>query len=67
MYGVMEQVFVFAETFDKYPPRSIPPSFNPTTILDQKLMQIKAKAFIEKNIMPRDKEGDDANANKKKK
>ena len=29
MYGVMDDVFKFAATFKEYPPRSIPPSFNP--------------------------------------
>jgi len=71
VYGLMEQVFIFAETFDKYPPRSVPPSFNPTTILEQKLLQIKAKAFIEKErkILPgnANESVDDANAKTDKK
>ena len=47
MYGVMNDVFVFAETFKKFPPRSTPPSFNPATILDETLREIKAKKKIE--------------------
>ena len=47
MYGVMDDVFQFAETFKEFPPRSIPPSFNPATILDGTLREIKAKKKIE--------------------
>ncbi len=47
MYGVMNDVFVFAETFKEFPPRSTPPSFNPATILDDTLREIKAKKKIE--------------------
>lgn len=67
MYGVMDQIFIFAESFDKYPPRSIPPSFNPATILEQKLLQIKAEKFIEKSIMPHDGKSEEAKPVKKKK
>ncbi len=42
MYGVMDQVFAFAETFREFPPRSFPPSFNPANIMEQTLMEIKA-------------------------
>jgi arylsulfatase A-like enzyme len=41
MYGVMDEVMKFATTFEDFPPRSIPPSFNPATILEQTLDQIK--------------------------
>ena len=41
IYGVMDDVFKFAATFKEYPPRSIPPSFNPTTILEGVLDDIK--------------------------
>jgi arylsulfatase len=41
IYGVMDDVFKFAATFKEYPPRSIPPSFNPTTILEDVLDEIK--------------------------
>ena len=43
MYGVMNEVFQFAETFKEFPPRSIPPSFNPATILDDTLRDIKVE------------------------
>ena len=42
LYGIMEDVFTFAASFKEYPPRSFPPSFNPATILEQTLHNIKA-------------------------
>ncbi len=30
IYGAMDEVFKFADTFKEYPPRSFPPSFVPT-------------------------------------
>lgn len=47
MYGVMDDMVVFAKTFKEYPPRSIPPSFNPSTILEQTLKEIKAVRKLE--------------------
>jgi arylsulfatase len=47
MYGVMADVASFAATFKDYPPRSIPPSFNPATILDQTIKGIEAKRKLE--------------------
>jgi arylsulfatase A-like enzyme len=41
MYGVIANVTAFAETFKEYPPRSIPPSFNPATIMNNTLDQIR--------------------------
>lgn len=41
-YGMMDQVFKFAATFKEFPPRSFPPSFNPATVLEQTLHNIKA-------------------------
>ena len=41
-YGMMEKVFEFAATFKEYPPRAFPPSFNPATVLEQTLHNIKA-------------------------
>jgi len=43
MYGVMDEVFKFASTFKEFPPRSIPPSFNPATILEGVLEEIKTE------------------------
>ncbi len=42
VYGVMDEVFRFAATFKEFPPRSFPPSFNPATIMEQTLEEIKA-------------------------
>jgi arylsulfatase A-like enzyme len=47
MYGVMDEVFKFAATFDAFPPRSVPPSFNPANIMESKLKELKAKKKIE--------------------
>ncbi|HEU0068247.1 MAG TPA: arylsulfatase, partial [Nitrospiraceae bacterium] len=41
IYGVMDEVFKFAATFKEYPPRSIPPSFNPATILEETIDDIR--------------------------
>ena len=41
-YGMMEKVYEFAATFKEWPPRSFPPSFNPSTVLEQTLHNIKA-------------------------
>jgi arylsulfatase A-like enzyme len=43
MYGVMDEVAHFAATFKEYPPRSIPPSFNPATIMDETIRGIRAE------------------------
>jgi arylsulfatase len=43
MYGVMAEVFEFAATFREYPPRSFPPSFNPATVMEQTIREIKAE------------------------
>ena len=40
---MMDEVFKFAATFKDFPPRSFPPSFNPATVLDQVLGEIKEK------------------------
>jgi len=65
IYGVIGDVVTFAETFKDYPPRSIPPSFSPYTIMDETLAQIKANKFVEKNVLPKVKE--EVEAAKKKK
>jgi arylsulfatase A-like enzyme len=43
MYGVMDEIFKFAATFKEFPPRSVPPSFNPATILEDVLHGINAE------------------------
>ncbi len=55
VYGAMQDVFTFVETFEEFPPRSFPPSFVPTTIMEQEKTRIKAREALqnyEKNIMP---------------
>jgi arylsulfatase len=42
MYGIMDDVFQFAETFKQFPPRSFPPSFNPATIMSETMEELKA-------------------------
>jgi len=42
VYGAMDEVFKFAATFKEFPPRSFPPSFVPTTIMEEELDAIKA-------------------------
>ena len=49
-YGVIEQVGIFAETFRQFPPRSIPPSFSPTTIMEDMLNEIKMDKEINRVI-----------------
>ena len=43
VYGVMDEVFKFAATFKEFPPRSFPPSFNPATIMEETLDDIKRR------------------------
>lgn len=41
VYGSMDAVFQFADSFKEYPPRSFPPSFVPTNIIEEELNLIK--------------------------
>ncbi|WP_426483335.1 arylsulfatase [Flavobacterium sp. 2] len=66
MYGAIQDVVVFAETFKEYPPRSIPPSFSAYTIMEEAMKDIKAKQYIEKNVMPKLKEDAEDTSKKKK-
>lgn len=65
MYGAIQDVVVFAETFMEYPPRSIPPSFSAYTIMEEAMKDIKAQKYIEKNVLPKLKE-EEAETKKKK-
>ncbi len=40
-YGMMDEVFRFAATFKEFPPRAFPPSFNPSTVLEEMFDDIK--------------------------
>ena len=52
MYGIMDEVFQFVETFKEFPPRSFPPSFNPANILESTMDDIKTKQMLKENIDP---------------
>jgi arylsulfatase len=43
IYGSMDEVFKFAATFKEFPPRSFPPSFVPTKIMEETLREIKVE------------------------
>ncbi|KAF2336339.1 arylsulfatase [Flavobacterium daemonense] len=66
MYGAIQDVVAFAETFKEYPPRSIPPSFSAYTIMEEAMKDIKAQKYVEKNVLPKLKE-EQEDAPKKKK
>ena len=48
VYQGMGGVMTFLASFDEFPPRSTPPSFNPANMLEQKLREIKAKQKLER-------------------
>lgn len=50
VYQGMEGVAVFAESFKEFPPRSYPPSFNPSNIIEDELKMIKAKEALQKSF-----------------
>lgn len=53
VYGSMQEVFEFVESFKEFPPRSFPPSFVPSTIMEQQMNEIKLireKAAIEQQM-----------------
>ncbi len=52
VYGTMDEVFQFAATFKEFPPRSSPPSFVPTTILEETIDDIRE---AQKQAAPRRK------------
>ena len=49
-YGVIADVSEFAESFKQFPPRSIPPSFSPVTIMEDMLNGIKMDKEIDRVI-----------------
>jgi arylsulfatase A-like enzyme len=51
-YGMMDQVFAFVGTFEEFPPRSFPPSFNPANILEQTLDDIKTREMLRESVDP---------------
>jgi arylsulfatase A-like enzyme len=52
MYGVMDEVFKFVETFKEFPPRSFPPSFNPANIMSETLEDYKTKKMLKESVDP---------------
>jgi arylsulfatase len=45
-YGITQDVFAFAGSFDAFPPRAFPPSFNPATLMTEKLGLIRAERAL---------------------
>lgn len=41
VYAMNDEVFAFAASFKDYPPRSIPPTFNPATIMEETIQDIR--------------------------
>jgi arylsulfatase len=48
VYEGMGGVTEFVASFKEYPPRSVPPSFNPATMMEETLRDIKAKQKLER-------------------
>jgi arylsulfatase len=46
MYGVIADVAAFTATFDEFPPRSFPPSFNPANVLADKMRLTRAERAL---------------------
>nr|WP_179474502.1 arylsulfatase [Chryseobacterium sp. H1D6B] len=47
-YGNIDEVVKFAMTFEKYPPRSFPPSFSASTMVEEVMQNLKLKRALEK-------------------
>ncbi|KRD11236.1 arylsulfatase [Flavobacterium sp. Root901] len=65
VYGAIQDVVVFAETFKEFPPRSIPPSFSASSIMKETMRDIKAQKYVEKNVLPKLKENETETKKKK--
>ncbi|MFO0848750.1 MAG: arylsulfatase [Gemmataceae bacterium] len=50
MYVAMGEVQKFVPTFKEFPPRSVPPSFNPANMMEETLRDIKAKQKLERAL-----------------
>jgi arylsulfatase len=46
IYGAMDEVFKFVATLKEFPPRSFPPSFVPTAVVEETLESIKNRGVI---------------------
>ncbi len=54
-YGATVDVHEFISTFEEFPPRSFPPSFGPSKMMEREMMLIKGRRVIqnhELNILP---------------
>ena len=47
-YGMLQVVDQFVRSFEDFPPRSFPPSFNPANLVDQKMKEIRAGRALRK-------------------
>jgi len=54
-YEFIAEVATFAETFKEFPPRSIPPSFSPLTIMEETLNGIKLQGQLKASQAPKKK------------
>jgi len=55
VYGVSAEILAFVNTFEEFPPRSFPPSFVPSRMMDMEMIRIKGRRALEnyeKNHMP---------------
>jgi arylsulfatase len=48
VYQGMEEVPKFVASFKEFPPRSVPPSFNPANMMEEMLRDLKAKQKLER-------------------
>ena len=49
-YGMTEEVLKFVETFRDFPPRSFPPSFNPSNIMESTIDSMKQKKALTEGL-----------------
>ena len=69
VYGASADIWEFIATFEEFPPRSFPPSFVPTTMMEQMKNKIKVKNAIdyyENNMLPLKEQKEDPPKTKKK-
>jgi len=52
IYGVMDDVFQFVDSFKEFPPRSFPPSFNPANVMESTLDTIKQRRERRQSVDP---------------
>jgi hypothetical protein len=52
VYGAMDDVFQFVATFKEFPPRSFPPSFVPSNIMESMLDDQKTRKMLREGLDP---------------